>query len=186
MSADRGNPLIQIHKGEMGIALHLSKGRFDRARKRNASYRKLGEEDNYHNDFIGLCAEMAWCKHTGVYPDQVFSEKVTPKSRGQDLGDADYKGLRIDVKSTVHKDGVIWIDQPNTNVDYYALVLVSLPTEYKKNELPSEVTCEIAGIISADNLHSKETRYRKNFKFPCRWAEQQELLSWKECSNGKT
>mgnify|MGYP003124014442 CR=1 FL=1 len=178
MSANRQNPLIEIHKGEISVALHLSKGRFDRARKRNAVYRKLGEEDHYHNDFIGLCAEMAWCKHTGVYPDQVFSEEVTPKSKGQDLGDADYKGLRIDVKSTVHREGVIWIDQPNKNVDYYALVLVYLP------ENDEDVICEIAGIISADNLHSKEPRYRKNFKFPCRWAEQEELLTWDEFSDG--
>ena len=174
MSANRRSTLVSLTTGELSVAKHLSEGRFDRARGRSKYYRKLGEKDNYHNDFIGVCAELAICKLTGVYPDQVFREEVAQKSKGQDMGDTNYKGLNIDVKSTIHKNGVIWIDQIKDNVDYYALVIVS----------EDDWECEVAGVIHADDLHNKEPRYRKNFKFPCKWAEQEELTSWEDFTNG--
>ena len=175
MSGNRRSALVALTKGELGVAKHLSEGRFNRARGRNAYYRKLGEKNDYHNDFIGICAELAFCKLTRAYPDQVFREEVASKRQGKDLGDTNYKGLNIDVKSTIHKNGVIWIDQINENVDYYAFVIVD----------EDDWNCEIVGVIHADDLHNKEPRYRKNFKFPCKWAEQEELTSWEDF-NAKT
>ena len=172
MSADRQNPLIILEDGEKDLVSFLAKGRFDRARNRNATYRKMGDSnDKYSHDRIGLFAELAFAKKTDVYPSQILSPKCNSKTFGSDLGDTVFKGKRFDVKATVHNNGVLWIDKVNENIDYYAFFVV------RENE---KVECELVGVIEAGVLHSKKPSHRKQFKFPCIWAEQGELTDWSE------
>lgn len=175
MQSNRKSTLIMLDDGERELVTFLSEGRYDRARKRNAPLRKMGStDDKYSHDRIGMYAELAFAKATDVYPSQVLSPKINTKVSGRDLGDTVYKGLNFDVKATVHENGVLWIDQINENIDYYAFFIV------RDKET---VECELAGVISADVLHNKKPTHRKQFKFPCIWADQTELTAWGDFVN---
>ena len=173
MSADEKDTLsVILEDGEQDLVEFLCKGRFDRARERKAEWRKMGKEsdDKYSHDRIGLFAELAFAKQTDVYPSQVLSPKINTKVSGRDMGDTVYKGLRFDVKATIHDNGVLWIDKINQNIDYYVFFVVTNQTD--------RVVCKLRGLIKATVLHSKGARHRKQFKFPCIYAEQEELTPW--------
>ena len=66
--------IIVLEDGEKAIVDYLSKGRYDRARSRNAETLPLNNtNDKYFSDRTGLFAELALAKLTNVYPSQVFS-----------------------------------------------------------------------------------------------------------------
>lgn len=165
---------IVLKDGEKAIVNYLSKGRYDRARSRNAKTLPLNNTNNkYFSDRIGLFAELALAKLTNVYPSQVFSPVCKTKDSGSDVGDIQYKGWSIDVKSTIHNNGVLWINKVNNNIDLYAFFVIT------ENE--DTITCELKGVITGKKLHAKPRRQRQpQFKFPCIYAEQDELISWEE------
>ena len=165
---------IVLKDGEKAIVNYLSKGRYDRARSRNAKTLPLNNTNNkYFSDRIGLFAELALAKLTNVYPSQVFSPVCKTKDSGDDVGDIQYKGWSIDVKSTIHNNGVLWINKINNNIDLYAFFVV------KENE--DTVNCELKGVITGKNLHAKPKRTRQpQFKYPCIYVEQEELISWED------
>ena len=48
------------------------------------------------------------------------------------------------------------------------------------------VICELRGVITGKELHAKPKRPRQpQFKFPCIYAEQDELISWEEFKNNE-
>jgi len=179
MSARTQDPVVvKLEDHEADLCRWLSRGRFDRARKRKAELRTMGvsgDNDKYSPDRIGLYAELAFAKVTDAYPSQVFSPKCNTKISGKDLGDQVYRGKNFDVKATVHEKGLLWIDRVNENVDFYAFMIVS-------EEDP--ITCRLAGVISASVLHSKKPTHPPQFKFPCIVAEQEELTPWGEFNGG--
>ena len=165
---------IVLKDGEKAIVDYLSKGRYDRARSRHAETLPLNNtNDKYFSDKTGLFAELALAKLTNVYPSQVFSPVCKTKDSGSDVGDIQYQGWSIDVKATIHNNGVLWINKINNNIDLYALFVVT--------EKEETVTCELKGVILGKKLHAKPKRSRKpQFKFPCIYAEQNELISWEK------
>ena len=180
MSTDEENTLeIILDDGEQDLVEFLCKGRFDRARERKAEWRKMGKEpDKYTHDRVGLLAELSFAKFTDVYPSQVLSPKINTKISGRDMGDTIYKGLRFDVKATIHENGVLWIDKINENIDYYVFFVVT--------NHPDKAVCKLKGVIKASVLHSIEPRNRRQFKFPCIFVEQQELTPWGKFEEERT
>ena len=162
---------MTLNSGEKDMVEFLSKGRFDRARARNAHFRKMGTgRDNYFADRIGMYAELAFAKMTNNYPEQVLSPICNTKESGNDLGDVIFDDKKFDVKSTHHEHGVLWIDKVNKSVDYYVFYVVK--------ELDDTVQADCKGVILAEDLHSKPMVHRKQFKFPCMFADQNELIPW--------
>ena len=162
---------ILLDDGEKALVDYLSQGRYDRARQKNAKTYDLNKTNNrYFMDRVGLFAELALAKITNTYPNQVISPVCKTKDSGDDVGDIKYNNLNIDVKATIHNDGVLWIDKINNNIDVYAFFVVK--------EEESVVRCTLKGIIKGKELHSKPRRHRRQFKFPCIYAEQNELSNW--------
>ena len=68
---------------------------------------------------------------------------------------------------------MLWINKINNNIDLYAFFVIT------ENE--DTITCELKGVITGKKLHAKPRRQRQpQFKFPCIYAEQDELISWEE------
>ena len=74
---------ILLDDGEKSLVDYLSKGRYDRARKKNAKTYDLNKTNNrYFMDRIGLFAELALAKITNTYPNQVISPVCKTKLIG--------------------------------------------------------------------------------------------------------
>lgn len=167
--------IVEIDKIEVAFCKALAKGRFDRARKRGSELSSIGNKfSKYQDDIHGMLSEWAVCKITNTFPSQVISPVLKSKQMKEDLGDVNFNGYNLDVKSTHHKTGELWTDIINNNVDAYIFVVV----DYKD----STATCEIKGVMSAKDLHNKPlTRGSKNqFKKPAHCATMDELTPWIE------
>ena len=165
--------IIELSKEEVSFCNNLAKGRFDRARKRGSELSQIGSKfSRYQDDIHGMLSEWAVCKLTNTFPTQVISPVIKFKKKGEDLGDIEWKGLRFDVKSTHHKTGELWTDVVNKNIDAYIFVVVSCDGE--------EATCDIKGVMTADDLHNKPTTHgsKKQFRKPAHCATIEELIPW--------
>ena len=167
--------IIELTQEEVSFCNQLAQGRFDRARNRGSELNQIGMKfSKYQDDIHGMLSEWAVCKVTNTFPSQVISPVMNAKKAGKDKGDVVFNGLNLDVKSTHHKSGELWTDVVNTNVDAYVFVVVSID-KYT-------ATCDIKGVISADDLHNRPlTRGSKNqFRRLAHCARIAELTSWNE------
>ena len=165
--------IIEFSKEEVSFCKMLAKGRYDRARDRGAELSQIGNKSSvYQDDIYGMLAEWAVCRLTNTFPSQVISPIIKYKRKGDDLGDIQYKGLNLDVKSTHHKTGELWTGVVNKNIDAYVFVVVSIEGD--------EVTCDIKGVIMADELHSRVLTHgsKKQFRKPAHCATIEELTPW--------
>jgi hypothetical protein len=83
--------------------------------------KKVGGQSGKDTDFIGICAEFAFCKYFNIYPDIGVT---TPKPY-----DCILKGRTVDVKGTRYDTGKLILRQTDNHVpcDFYALVTGSPP-----------------------------------------------------------
>ena len=169
--------IITLEEGEALTALFLGTERYSRARSKGIPKRSMGSNDMWKDplahDKVGLYAELALNKYLNTYPIQSLSLQLKTKRSGKDMGDVHYEGINIDVKATIHDHGVLWIDKDNPNIDYYCFFVV-------KEAENKNIQCDLKGFIKATTLHEKQPIHRKQFRFPCKVAEQNELIPLEE------
>jgi hypothetical protein len=165
--------MINISSEEIEFCKQLAKGRFDRARERGSDLHQIGTKfSKYQDDIHGILSEWAMCKETNTFPHQVISPLLKTKRYGEDMGDVQYKGLNLDIKSTHHKTGELWTDVINNNVDAYVFVVV----QYERDS----ATCDIKGVMMAEELHSRPLTKgsRNQFRKQAHCATLDELTPW--------
>ncbi len=64
-------------------------------------------------DIMGAESELAACKLLGVYPTDLFSLGTKGVDSGLEMGDVEYNGLRIDVKTTPWQTGCLLSNSKN-------------------------------------------------------------------------
>ena len=123
-------------------------------------------------DIEGAMSELAFCKITGVYPENVFTFGISSKRKGTDGGDAKVNGKVFDVKSTKHLGGRLIARKNNPHVDVYALMV------------GQEGNYDFKGVMESKDFISSK-RYGDHFMFrtPVFMALQKELIPWEEYIN---
>lgn len=126
---------------------------------------QVGDQSSEETDFIGMCAEFAFCKHFNIYPDIGVT---TPKPF-----DCELKGKTFDVKGTKYKTGKLLLRKTNNHVpcDFYALVTGDPRTE--------EVT--IRGFLKREEFITDERLGRMTEGAPLSYiATQDELREFRQ------
>jgi len=112
----RGLISIKLDDEELTTLKELAKLRYEYARKRGIKDEKVGDQSCAETDFIGICAEFAFCKHFNLYPD-IGVEKAKPV-------DCVMGGFTIDVKGTKYHHGHLILRKTSNHeaCDLYVLV----------------------------------------------------------------
>ena len=116
--------VITLNESEIGLARLVASQRTANNRvaqtKHNVS---ISGQDNFQNEVLGVCGEMAFAKAYNVYLDLTFHNR----SGGHDLI---YKGRTIDVKTTPLEYGklVVPLKKKSSPSEFYVLVTGNLPT----------------------------------------------------------
>ena len=162
--------VIELTEMEQEICVFVGKSRYFNNRKNNIKINIIeGNDFSYKTDIEGVMAELAFCKHHKIYPDEVFRIGVTSKRSGGDIGDAIIGNKCIDVKSTKSENGMLFSMVKNPNVDVYALMV------------GSGGIYRYAGCMSNDELCVDDRwGYHKVFRRPCSAAKQHELNRYEE------
>lgn len=109
---------ITLSEIEVSTISILSSMRTLVARCNNVKDAKMSKLNGIDIDFDGLLAEYAFCKKFNLFLDIVPS----PRSGSYDCI---YKGKRVDIKSTRHKNGrLITTTKKNEDVDVYVLAII--------------------------------------------------------------
>lgn len=113
---------IRLCDAEQKIARWIGQMRSRANRAGKVKDGKIGPQSAEDTDVNGFAAEMAFCKMFNVYPDFVIGPR-----RGS--VDCVRFGQSIDIKSTVHQHGHLYVLQRKRELaaDYYALVVVDWP-----------------------------------------------------------
>ena len=148
-----------LTQGEVMLARTLAAFRTGMNRITNVKQPvKFGKRDDFENDLIGICGEIALAKRLNVYLDLSFN----PRSGGSDLKFPD--GSTVDVKTTELNRGqlVVPLYKQKNPSEYYALVTGVLPTS---NLTP---VFRIRGYASAEEVFSstKDLGYGPCFALP--------------------
>ena len=85
---------------------------------------KFGNRDDFENDLVGICGEIAFAKRMNIYLDLSFN----PRSGGSDFRLRD--GSSADVKTTERDDGqlIVPVWKEKKPSDFYVLVTGKIPT----------------------------------------------------------
>lgn len=154
--------LITLSKGEQDVCILTARARTKSNRDAGVKNSKHSEESDFFIDLEGIGAEVAFCKLQNIFPD--FS--ICPRKTHEDLGDAMIDGKKVDVKTTIHKNGrLIAANWKKKTVDLFALMVGKFPVY------------EFRGFMLADEL-LKESRLKtfSNGKAKCYQATQDELV----------
>lgn len=108
---------------EQDIARWLANGRSTTARAAGVPNQRIGQQSDYQTDLEGVGGELAFCKLVGAWPDLT----LTPRHGGIDVN---YRGWRIDVKTTSVSSGHLLVKphKVNDDVDRYVLMVGVFPT----------------------------------------------------------
>lgn len=132
-----GPEAIQLTESEMATIQILSNIRTIVARGNNVRDAKMSNINGSDIDYDGLLGEYAFCKKYNLFLDITAS----PRSGSYDCV---YKGKRVDVKTTRHKNGrLLCTMKSNDDVDVYVLAIIDGRSVYfpgwaYKDELRSE------------------------------------------------
>ena len=115
---------VELNSIEQQMAISIALGRYDNARAKGITDKKIGNQPNWITDLDGIGGEIASCKHFGVYPDTAIDLYDMPK---YDL--MTKKGARVDVKTTKYKNGKLLatLNKKIDDCDIYLLVVGQFP-----------------------------------------------------------
>ena len=109
---------------EQKLCTEGSEMRYNVARTSGVSNGKIGPQSNKETDLLGLGGELATAKWLNVYPDLT----IYARQGGVDL--LSHSGIKIDVKTTKYKTGMLLAKINTSYKDIDAFVLVT--TDYPK------------------------------------------------------
>lgn len=158
--------IIILTDKEQEVCKEIAMARTRSNRESGVSNKKFSEESDFKIDLEGFAAEFAFCKLFNISPDMT----VQPRSSANDSGDCVLHGLKVDVKSTVHKNGHLLVAPwKKHTVDIYALMIGQFP-EY-----------EFRGFLPASEMLSeKRLQDFYSHKFKTYRASQRELVEFYE------
>ena len=153
---------VELNVAEQRLATYLANARYAISRKDSLTNAKIGPQSNELTDLEGIGGELAFCKLMNIYPDIQLGDRP--------LADATlWNGLRVDIKTTVYKDGSLlaahWKD--GVGVDLYALMVGKFP-RYR-----------LAGLMDSKELLKPERL--KDFGYGQSYAAAQSELSMVKC-----
>lgn len=109
---------VQLKEDEITVCQLMGRMRNLIARSAGVKISKVGGQNGADADVQGFKGEYAFCKHFNIFPDMGLSVR-------SGSFDCLLKGVRFDIKSTVHKNGrLITPMKVNPDVDAYALAIV--------------------------------------------------------------
>jgi hypothetical protein len=109
---------------EQKLCTEGSEMRYNVARTSGVGNGKIGPQSNKETDLLGLGGELATAKWLNVYPDLT----IYARQGGVDL--LSHSGIKIDVKTTKYKTGMLLAKINTSYKDIDAFVLVT--TDYPK------------------------------------------------------
>ena len=164
---------VELNDFEKEVGMMIAKKRHNMNRDKGVfDDRQTDKMTELEPDIEGAMSELAFCKITGVYPENVFTFGISSKRKGTDGGDAKVNGKVFDVKSTKHLGGRLIARKNNPHVDVYAL-MVGQGGSY-----------DFKGVMESKDFISSK-RYGDHFMFrtPVFMALQKELIPWEEYIN---
>jgi hypothetical protein len=117
---------VTLSEIEQYFAVLTATKRHNLARERGRTNGKIGPQDDFMTDLLGIGGEIAVAKVLNAYPDIDWTA-------GTDTGAPDLtlkNGVRLDVKTTTYKSGKLLVKKEyatKTNIDYYVLVIAAYP-----------------------------------------------------------
>jgi len=114
---------IKLTDSELKICEWLGKNRYENNRSFSIQDKKIGPQSVQETDIEGICGEFAFCKAYNLYPDM----SVNTRSGGHDIL---INGVRVDVKTTKYKTGMLLAskDKKEHDSDIYVLVIGARPS----------------------------------------------------------
>ena len=164
---------VELNDFEKEVGMMIAKKRHNMNRDKGVfDDRQTDKMTELEPDIEGAMSELAFCKITGVYPENVFTFGISSKRKGTDGGDAKVNGKVFDVISTKHLGGRLIARKNNPYVDVYALMV------------GQEGSYDFKGVMESKDFISSK-RYGDHFMFrtPVFMALQKELISWEEYVN---
>jgi len=162
---------VILNELEKKIALFVAKSRYASNRSNGVNQLPYGKNlSELEPDIMGAESEMAACKMLNAYPGDLFTLGTKGVRSGLEMGDINYNGLRIDVKTTQWQSGCLLSNQKNKNIDVF-LLMVGSNGKY-----------ECRGAVQADTLY-KDSNFGNNggrFKHSCWYLKQTELEDYKK------
>ena len=161
--------LINLTSAELQISSFI--GRSRNKRNRGAGIYDNAVSDTQIIDIIGAEAELAFAKLGNLYPTDFMILDLKSKAKGTDDGDLNVDGIRVDVKTTTHKNGMLISNSKHkSSIDVFALII-------KKGEN----TFQLKGFMTAAELIVKKRFGKANGKLkrPAYVARQDELYCFK-------
>lgn len=116
---------IILNDNEQRLAKFLAKSRYETNRANNVKDLKVGTDSNETVELEGMAAEIAYCKLMNLYVDM---ETDPPEMPAYDC--VSRLGVRVDVKSTKHRDGhlLATLRKAKKPADKYVLVVGEFPS----------------------------------------------------------
>lgn len=120
---------VTLNEQEVRLAKFIARERSKFNRDNGVTDAKVCNEKSEKIEEEGMGGEIAFCKIFNIYPDL----RVENVNTSNDNGDCEYKGHRVDVKTTSYRNGMlITVPWKKDTVDYYALMVGEMPTyEFK-------------------------------------------------------
>lgn len=112
---------VELNETEQKLSIFLAKKRYASNRNSNVTDKKIGPQSVEDTDLEGVAAEVAFCKAMNIYPD-------TEINHHPDY-DALFKGKKIDIKTTKHRNGLLLatLNKVYKDIDIYVLVVGNFP-----------------------------------------------------------
>lgn len=121
---DERKQVVVLNNTEMNIAKFLALEK-DKIPQKRMTY----GEDGWEKDYWAYCGEMAFCKIMNI----CFLPVIDPtQNHSNDMGDALWGNLRVDVKHTLHDPATLAVQSyvKNETVNIYAL-MTGIPPNLK-------------------------------------------------------
>jgi hypothetical protein len=117
--------IIELNETERRLASYLARERYANNRSSNVKDVKHGPQSAEVTDLQGVGAEIAFAKMVNAFPDT----SIHVRSAGEDKGDVSANGKKIDVKATVHENGMLiaQLSKKPGAVDFFALMVGEFP-----------------------------------------------------------
>jgi len=111
----------KLSPGEMDVAEFVAENRYKKNRERGTVDKQVGSQSFKETEFIGICAEIAFCKHYNLFPD--FNNE------GRERADCRINGKTVDVKGTKYSTGKLLLRKKDDQqvCDIYVLVTGTPP-----------------------------------------------------------
>jgi len=160
--------LVTLTTAELRTSAFIGKSRSQK--NRGAGIFDSSIADTNMIDIIGAEAELAFAKLCNLYPIDFMILDPKSKAKGTDDGDLNIDGVCVDVKTTIHENGMLISNSRHlSGIDLFDLII-------KKGE----DTFQLKGFMLAAELIVKDRFGRANGKLrrPAYVATQDELYCY--------